>query len=88
MDEHELIDAELARSHCMSRSAAEIKAELDLVARLISGLPSNVEPGEYETALGTHLMSLFTALQLELEQTLETSGTRHRRVVVALPVAL
>jgi hypothetical protein len=92
MDEHEMVNAELTRSHSVSRSAANVKAELDFVARLISGLPTNVEPGEYEAALATHLTSLSTALQLELEQTHEeTSGTsrhvRRRRVVVPSPVA-
>ncbi len=86
MDEHEMVGAELTRSHGVSRCAADIKAELQLVARLISGLPSNVEPGEYEAALAAHLMSLSSALQLELEQTPEASGTslhvRHRRVVI------
>ena len=86
IDEHEMVDAELTRSHVVSRSAADVKVELDLVARLISGLPTNVEPGEYEAALATHLTSLSTALQLELEQTPEESGTncsvrRHRAVV-------
>ncbi len=71
-----MVDAELTRRHGVSRCAADIKAELDLVARLISGLPTidratNVEPGEYEEALETHLTSLSTALQLELEQTPE-----------------
>jgi hypothetical protein len=71
-----MVDAELTRSHGVSRSAADVKAELDLVARLISGLPTNVEPGEYEAALERHLRSLSTALQLELEQTQEASGTK------------
>ena len=86
IDEHEMVDAELTRSHVVCRSAADVKVELDLVARLISGLPTNVEPGEYEAALATHLTSLSTALQLELEQTPEESGTncsvRHHRAVV------
>jgi hypothetical protein len=85
IDEHEMFDAELTRRHGMGRSAAHIKAELDRLARLISGLPTNVEPGDYEAALETHLTSLFSALQLELEQTPEASGTncneRHRRPV-------
>jgi hypothetical protein len=91
MDEDEMVDAELTRSHVVSRSAADVQAELDLVARLISGLPTNVEPGEYEAALQTHLASLSSALQLELEQTPEESGTncsvRHRCPVVPLAVA-
>jgi hypothetical protein len=86
-----MVDAELTHSHGVSRSAAHIKAELDLVARLISGLPTNVEPGEYEAALETHLTSLSSALQLELEQTPEASGTNfnvhHRCAFVPLPVA-
>ena len=90
VDEHEMVDAELTRSHVGSRSAADVKVELDLVARLISGLPTNVEPGEYEAALATHLTSLSTALQLELEQTPEESGTncsvRHHRAVVPLAI--
>jgi hypothetical protein len=79
-DEDEMVHAELTRSHAVNRSAAGIKAELDLVARLISGLPTNVEPGEYEASLATHLMSLSTALQLELEQTPEASGTNCKGV--------
>ena len=75
IDEHEMVDAELTHRHGMVRSAADIKAELDLVARLISGLPTNVEPGEYEAALEQHLTSLSSALQLELEQTPEAPGT-------------
>jgi hypothetical protein len=90
MGEHEMVDTELTRSHLVSRSAADVKAELDLVARLISGLPTNVEPGEYEAALATHLTSLSSALQLELEHT-EASGTkcsvRHHCAVVPLAVA-
>ena len=62
------------------------------MARLISGLPTNVEPGEYEAALATHLTSLSTALQLELEQTPEESGTncsvRHHCAVVPLAITL
>ena len=92
IDEHEMVDAELTRSHVVSRSAADVKVELDLVARLISGLPTNVEPGEYEAALATHLTSLSTALQLELEQTPEESGTncsvRHHCAVVPLAITL
>ena len=92
IDEHEMVDTELTRSHVVSRSAADVKVELDLVARLISGLPTNVEPGEYEAALATHLTSLSTALQLELEQTPEESGTncsvRHHRAVVLLAITL
>ena len=92
IDEHEMVDAELTRSHVVSRSAADVKVELDLVARLISGLPTNVEPGEYEAALATHLTLLSTALQLELEQTPEESGTncsvRHHCAVVPLAITL
>ncbi len=87
MDEDAMIDAEPTRSHGVSRSAADIKAELDFVARLISGLPTNVEPGEYEAALETHLTSRFTALQLELEHTLEASGTSHHPASCRRPVA-
>jgi hypothetical protein len=72
-----MVNSELTRRHGVSRSAADIKAELGLVARLISGLPTNVGPGEYEVALQTHLTSLSTVLQLELEQTVESSGSRH-----------
>jgi hypothetical protein len=77
MDQHELTNKEPTGSHGMSRPAADIKADLDLVARLISGLPTKVEPGEYEAALATHLTSLSTALQLQLEQNLEASGASH-----------
>ncbi len=85
IDEHEMVDAELTRSHLVSRSAADVKVELDLVARLISGLPTNVEPGEYEAALATHLTSLSTALQLELEQTPEESGTNCSVCAIIVP---
>jgi hypothetical protein len=87
MGDYEMADAELTSSHVVSRSAADVKAELDLVARLISGLPTNVEPGEYEAALATHLTSLFSALQLELEHIPEASGMRRRCAVVTLAVA-
>jgi hypothetical protein len=59
----------------VSRSAADIKAELELVVRLRSGLPTSVQPGEYEAMLEAHLTSLSSALQLELEQSPLASGT-------------
>ena len=75
IDKHEMVDAEVTHRHGMVRSAADIKAELDLVARLISGLPTHFEPSEYEAALARHLTSLSSALQLELEHTPEAPGT-------------
>ena len=77
MDEHAMADVALTRGRGVSRAAADIKAELLLVVRLISGLPTSVEPGEYEAMLETHLTALSATLQLELEQTLEASGTIH-----------
>jgi hypothetical protein len=65
-----------------TRAAADIEAELERVAELLSGLPTNVQPGKYANALEAHLSSVSSALQLELEQTRQARGTTgtHRRV--------
>lgn len=62
---------------------ADIEAELERVAQLRSGLPTNVQPGQYASALEAHLSSVSTALQLELEQKRQapgTTGTHHSLV--------
>jgi hypothetical protein len=59
-------------------AVADIEAELERVAQLRSCLPTNVQPGQYASALEAHLLSVSKALQLELEQAPGTTGTRRR----------
>jgi hypothetical protein len=58
-----------------TRAVADIEAELERITELRSGLPTNVQPGEYASALDAHLSSVSSALQLELEQKLQAPGT-------------
>jgi hypothetical protein len=57
-----------------TRTAADIEVELERIALLRSGLPTNVQPGVYASALEALLSSVSSALQLELEQTLPAPG--------------
>ena len=57
-----------------SRSAEGIEAELEAVARLLTGLPANAQPGEYRSKLEACLTSRSSALRLELEQKMQASG--------------
>ena len=80
LDDDEMSDAMPALNGPGARTVADIEAELERVAQLRSGLPTNVQPGQYASALEAHLSAVSTALQLELEQTLlqapGTIGTR------------
>jgi hypothetical protein len=58
-----------------TRALADIEAELERITELRSGLPTNVQPGKYASALDAHLSSVSSALQLELEQKLQAPGT-------------
>jgi hypothetical protein len=58
-----------------TRAVADIEAELERIAELRSGLPTNVQPGKYARALDAHLSSVSSALQLELEEKLQAPGT-------------
>ena len=73
-----------------TRALADIEAELERITELRSGLPTNVQQGQYASALEAHLSSVSTALQLELEQTLQapgTTGTRQRASPPCRPAA-
>ena len=82
LNDDEMTDAMPALHGPGTRAVADIEAELERVAQLRSGLPTNVQPGQYASALEAHLSSVSSSLQLELEQTLlqapGTIGTRRR----------
>ena len=82
LDDDEMTDAVPALHGPGTRAVADIEAELERVAQLRSGLPTNGQPGQYASALEAHLSAVSTALQLELEQTLlqapGTTGTRQK----------
>ena len=79
LDDDEMADAVPALHGPGTRAVAEIEAELERVAQLRSGLPTNVQPGKYASALEAHLSSVSSALQLELEQRLQAPGTTGMR---------
>jgi hypothetical protein len=90
LNDDEMTDAMPALHGPGTRVVADIEAELERVAQLRSGLPTNVQPGVYASALEAHLSSVSTALQLELEQTLQapgTTGTRQRASPPCRPAA-
>ena len=68
LNDDEMTDAMPALNGPRTRAVADIEAELERVAQLRSGLPTNVQPGQYASALEAHLSSVSGALQLELEQ--------------------
>jgi hypothetical protein len=83
LDDDEMTDAAPTLNGRGTRAVADIEAELERVAQLLSALPTNFQPGMYASALEAHLSSVSSVLQLELEQTLQapgTTGTRHRLV--------
>ncbi len=91
LNDDEMTDAVPVLNGPGTRAVADIEAELERVAQLRSGLPTNVQPGQYASALEAHLSSVSTALQLELEQTLQapgTTGTRQRASPPCRPAAL
>ena len=90
LNDDEMTDAVPVLNGPGTRAVADIEAELERVAQLRSGLPTNVQPGVYASALEAHLSSVSTALQLELEQTLQapgTTGTRQRASPPCRPAA-
>ena len=74
LNDDEMTDAMPALNSPGTRAVADIEAELERVAQLLSGLPTNVKPGVYASALEALLSSVSSALQLELEQTLQAPG--------------
>jgi hypothetical protein len=76
LDDDEMTDA-MPTLNPSARAVADIEAELERVAELLSGLPTNAQPGnlKYASALEAHLSSVSSVLQLELEQTLQAPGT-------------
>ena len=90
LNDDEMTDAMPALHGRGTRAVADIEAELERVAQLRSGLPTNVQPGKYASALEAHLSSVSSALQLELEQKLQAPGatsTHHRLVSPRRPAA-
>ena len=79
LDDDEMTDAVPTLNGPGTRAVADIEAELERVAQLRSGLPTNVQPGKYASALEAHLSSVSSALQLELEQRLQAPGTTGMR---------
>jgi hypothetical protein len=85
LDDDEMTDAAPTLNGPGTRAVADIEAELERVAQLLSGLPTNVKPGVYASALEALLSSVSSALQLELEQTLQAPGaTSTCRCVLSL----
>ena len=74
LDDDEMTDA-VPTLNPGTRAVADIEAELERVAQLRSGLPTNVQPGKYASALEAHLSSVSGVLQLALEQKRQASGT-------------
>ena len=86
LNDDEMTDAVSALNSPGTRAVADIEAELKRVAQLLSGLPTNVQPGQYASALEAHLSSVSSSLQLELEQTLlQAPGTIGTRRTVSPP---
>jgi hypothetical protein len=83
LDDDEMTDAAPSLNGPGTRAVADIEAELERVAELLSGLPTNAQPGKYASAIEAHLSSVSSVLQLELEQNLQAPGTTgtHQRVV-------
>jgi hypothetical protein len=85
LNDEEMADAMPALHGPGTRAVADIEAELERVAQLRSGLPTNVQPGTYASALEALLSSVSTALQLELEQALKAPGTTGTRQMASPP---
>ena len=85
LNDDEMTDAMPALNSPGTRAVADIEAELERVALLRSGLPANVKPGVYASEREANLSSVSSALQLELEQTLQAPGaTSTCRCVLSL----
>ncbi len=90
LDDDEMTDAAPTLNGPGIRVVADIEAELERVAQLLSGLPTNVQPGKYASALEAHLSTVSGVLHLELEQKLQapgTTGTHYRLVSPRRPAA-
>ena len=61
--------------HAATRAPADVEAELGIVARLLSGLPTHVHAGDYAAALEAHLASNSDALQQELHRNVQASAS-------------
>ena len=85
LNDDEMTDAVSALNGPGTRAVAGIEAELERVAQLRSGLQTSVQPGQYASALEAHLSTVSSALQLELEQTLQAPGTTGTRRRVSPP---
>ena len=91
LNDDEMTDAVPVLNGPGTRAVLDIEAELERVAELLSGLPTNVQPGKYASALEAHLSTVSGVLHLELEQKLQASGTtgaHHRLVSPRRPLAL
>ena len=75
LDDDEMTDAVPVLNGPGTRAVLDIEAELERVAQLLSGLPTNVQPGKYASALEAHLSTVSGVLHLQLEQKLQASGT-------------
>ena len=73
--------------HAATRAPADVEAELGIVARMLSGLPTHVHAGEYAAALAAHLASNSDALQQELHRNehAPASGTTGARPCAWVP---
>jgi hypothetical protein len=83
LNDDEMTDAVPTLNGPGTRAMADIEAELERVAQLLSGLSTNVQPGMYASLLEAHLSTVSSALQLELEQKLQAPGAigTHQRVL-------
>ena len=82
-----MIEAAPRAIHAATRAPADVEAELGIVARLLSGLPTHVHAGEYAAALAAHLASNSDALQQELHRNehAPASGTTGARPCAWVP---
>jgi hypothetical protein len=91
LSDDEMIEAGPALAiHAATRARVDVEAELGIVARLLSGLPTHVHAGEYAAALEAHLASNSDALQQELHRNVQASasGTTGAPVCVGTPGVL
>ena len=90
LNDDEMTDAVPTLNGPGTRAVADLEAELERVAQLLSGLPTNVQPGKYASALEAHLSTVSSVLQLELEQKRQAPGatcTHHSLVSPRRPAA-
>ena len=82
-----MIEAVPSAVHAATRAPADVEADLGIVARLLSGLPTHVHAGEYAAALAAHLASNSDALRQELHRSehAPASGTTGARPCAWVP---